>query len=248
MRLAAELASHETIILPIHYNHAVQGLIYRLLSRELRDYLHEHGFVTGTRRFKLFTFSRIIGRFVRNGSLLLFKSPVKIYISSPVERFIRELANGLLAASGKVRLNGNELRIVSLEFPDKPQISEKLQVTTLSPITVYSTLHTADGKRKTYYYSPYEEEFSNLISENLMKKTALLRGNSISGRVEVKPIKTPRERICMFKGTIIRCWTGAFMLAGEKELIEVAYETGLGSKNSAGFGMIEVANHDRLAG
>ncbi|RLI91606.1 MAG: hypothetical protein DRO89_03615 [Candidatus Altiarchaeales archaeon] len=37
----------------------------------------------------------------------------------------------------------------------------------LSPLTVYSTLTTGDGKKKTYYYSHYEPDFEELIDRNL---------------------------------------------------------------------------------
>jgi CRISPR-associated endoribonuclease Cas6 len=50
---------------------------------------------------------------------------------------------------------------------------------TLSPITVYSTLYTAEGKKKTYYFSPYEQEFSQLVSINLARKYRAYKGEGI---------------------------------------------------------------------
>ncbi|RKX92249.1 MAG: CRISPR-associated endoribonuclease Cas6, partial [Spirochaetes bacterium] len=41
-------------------------------------------------------------------------------------------------------------------------------------------------------------------------------------------------------GTIIKGWTGTFVLNGNRKILKLAYYTGLGSKNSQGFGMFEV--------
>ncbi len=43
-------------------------------------------------------------------------------------------------------------------------------VKTLSPITVYSTLETPDGRKKTYYYNPFKADFKELIIKNLQRK------------------------------------------------------------------------------
>ncbi|KHE90832.1 MAG: hypothetical protein K8F52_04850 [Candidatus Scalindua rubra] len=52
-------------------------------------------------------------------------------------------------------------------------------------------------------------------------------------------LKYCRERIRDFKGTVIKGWTGHFRLEGKPELLQFALDTGLGSRNSAGFGFIE---------
>jgi CRISPR-associated endoribonuclease Cas6 len=113
---------------------------------------------------------------------------------------------------------------------------------TLSPITVYSTLYTAEGRKKTYYFSPYEQEFSQLVSINLARKYRAYKGEDVQDNVSITPIGRPRERIVLFKGTVIKAWTGRFIVKGDERLIEIAYEAGIGSKNSAGFGMVEVVN------
>lgn len=46
--------------------------------------------------------------------------------------------------------------------------------------------------------------------------------------------------IIKYKGTVIKGYSGDFILKGNPELIKLAYDTGLGSKNSQGFGCIEV--------
>ncbi|MEM0506205.1 MAG: CRISPR-associated endoribonuclease Cas6 [Thermosphaera sp.] len=200
--------------------------------------------MVGKRSFKLFTFSRLQGNYILDRAEIVFKPPVKLCISSPVERFVREVANGFLS-SGNVNLYGKELRVASIEFPERAQIGDKVLCRTLSPITVYSTLSMGDGRKKTYYYSPLEEEFSEIISKNLVKKVQAITGKEGKGLVNIRPKHGSklREYICMFKGTVIKCWSGVYVLEGCRELIEMGYEAGLGSKNSLGFGMVEVVEH-----
>ena len=111
----------------------------------------------------------------------------------------------------------------------------------LSPMTIRSTLYTKDGKRKSYYYNPFEEEFSQLITENMKKKYFVVNGKLSNGEIRLIPIRTGKEKI--IKGDndfIIKAWDGIYELTGDSELIKLSYDTGLGEKNSQGFGMWEV--------
>jgi len=44
----------------------------------------------------------------------------------------------------------------------------------------------------------------------------------------------------MYKNFLIKGWMGTFRLQGLKKALKLAYDAGLGSKNSQGFGMFEV--------
>jgi CRISPR-associated endoribonuclease Cas6 len=242
MRLWIEFNALGVIRLPVHYNHAVQGLIYRLLPHEYRKALHDDGYVVGKRRLKLFTFSHIFGRKEEaEAGLVAFRPPIKVCISSPNEGFLSELIDQLVK-NPKLQLLGNELQATSIEIPRSPALGSEAEFYTLSPITVYSTLYTAEGKKKTYYFSPYEQEFSQLVSINLARKYRAHEGEDIQGDVSITPIGRPKESIVLFKDTVIKAWTGRFIVKGDERLVKIAYDAGIGSKNSAGFGMVEVVN------
>jgi hypothetical protein len=92
-----EFSAPGIVRLPVHYNHAVQGLIYRFLPHEYRKTLHDDGYVVGKRRLKLFTFSRIFGmKDEGKAGLVAFRPPIEVRISSPVEKFLSELINQLM--------------------------------------------------------------------------------------------------------------------------------------------------------
>lgn len=113
----------------------------------------------------------------------------------------------------------------------------------LSPVTMYSTLKTPTGRKKTYYFSPFESEFSELLEGNLKKKyEALYRSepNGLSFSIEPIGVSKRDEKIIDYKGTVIKSWMGRYRLSGSLELMKLAYDTGLGAKNSQGFGCFEI--------
>lgn len=232
-----ENEEQKPVILPIGYNHLVQAAIYNSISQRLSIFLHDKGFLYGKRTFKLFTFSRLIGEYEIKQGKIYFNN-ASLYISSPIERFIRELANTFFKR-GFMIIGENKLKITSLSFPPEPRIGSKIKIRTLSPITVYSTLISPNGGKKTYYYSPFEDEFSKIIDANAKKKFYILRKRIIKSNLETKALGV-REVVVMYKDTVVKGWTGFFELSGPKNLIKTVYETGLGSKNSQGFGMFEV--------
>jgi len=232
--------SKGTVILPKHYNYLLQALIYNSISPPLSRFLHEGGFMHGKRSFKLFTFSRLSGNYNFYGDKIVFDGEVSLWVSSPIHRFVKDLVN-FLVKSGSLKLGSNNMRVAEVYIPEQPRFKGELKIRTLSPVTVYSTLYTPDGKKKTYYYSPYEGEFSELIERNARRKYEVWLGRGSSDRrLCVEPAGRNREVVVIYKGTVIKGWTGNFLLKGSKDLIKVVYECGLGSKNSQGFGMFEV--------
>jgi len=228
---------------PVHYNWHLQSYIYSTISQPLSFILHDLGFSYGKRRFKLFTFSRLIGRIRILNSIALIKPPIVSFIvSSPLEEFVKDLANQVLK-HGELSIGRTSLKVESIDFLEEPELNPPLKIKTLSPITVYSTLLKPDGSKKVYYYTPFENEFSELLTANARKKYHVLTGWHDDGDIYLEPKKV-REVVVKFKGAIVRGWNGIFTLKGSRRLIKVVYEAGLGAKNSQGFGMFEVVRDD----
>lgn len=232
----------DKITLPLHYNYLLQGFIYRNLSKSLSSSLHQKGSIIGKRKFKLFTFSRISGRFKREGDEITFKGPLNFWLSSPMVKLLESLASHLIKKS-KVKLGSSYLHLTGIEVGFIPEIKKEMLIKTLSPITVYSTLKNPEGKKKTYYYSPFEQEFSKLIKENLYKKYLLIHKRApedLQFSISPERVSKRNQHILFYKGTVIKAWSGIYRIQGSEELIRIGYDTGLGSKNSQGFGMIEI--------
>ncbi|MEM3191342.1 MAG: CRISPR-associated endoribonuclease Cas6 [Candidatus Parvarchaeota archaeon] len=226
------------ITLPLNYNHILESAIYRSISPALADFLHQWGFSYGKRSFKLFTFSRLLGEYRIEDKKIHYSEYASLLVSSPIQRFIKELADGILK-NGGMKVGTTKLNAYNIKFPAKPEMSSPIRGRTLSPITVYTTLLTKEGDKKTYYYSPYEDEFNVAISTNAKRKVYILRERNIKSNLTFKPYKM-KEVIMDYKGTVVKGWYGYFELRGSKSLISITYDAGLGSKNSEGFGMYEV--------
>lgn len=233
----------EEFTLTCHYNGYIQAFIYRHLDEWLAKEIHDRGFKDPLteRRIKLFTFSRLLSKEVKiKDRTITFRGPVNLIISSPHNEFIQSFASNLIRR-GMVYLSEQPLHLQSVEVEALPPYRERVIVRTLSPVTVYSTLQTPEGRKKTYYYSPFEKDFEELVLENLRRKLRTWSGMDIDGG-SVRPyrVNSRNERIIIYKDTVIKAWDGLYELRLPEELFMIAYESGLGAKNSQGFGCIEV--------
>lgn len=79
------------------------------------------------------------------------------------------------------------------------------------------------------------------MEKNLQKKYKAFHGTDApEGNVKIEPIRQPKLSIIKYKNTIIKGYSGRFILSGPAPLLQIAVESGLGSKNSQGFGCVEV--------
>ncbi len=236
------------LVLPVHYNHLVQAFIYASLDEALARFYHDRGFVYGKRRFKLFTFSRLLARerrFLPERREIAFSGRICLKIGALDERLLESLAT-YLVRRGRFYLGKNlcVLESVEVEMPVQPK--GRLLVRALSPITTYSTLKTPEGRRKTYFYTPFEQEFSEKLLENLKRKARAYFGEGadlppLNGAyVRAVRVSGRNQAIVNFKGYWIKGWTGLYELSLPGPYFELAYAAGLGAKNSQGFGMVEV--------
>lgn len=244
MRITISIGSDKDIVLPVHYHHILQGFLYRHISdRDYREFLHQEGFVYQKRRFKLFTYSALRGEFRLNREKrdIIFRPPVAVTVSSPLEPFITDLAETLMK-SDELYLGNNRVKLNSINVHKPVVFSEKVRIRMLSPVVAHTT-EEIQGSKKTTYFSPWDTPFDSLILSNLHKKYWVLKGEYSRGDLKVIPCDSCKEkflRIIKYKDFIIKGYSGVYWLVGDPELMEVAYYTGLGSKNSQGFGCFEV--------
>lgn len=246
MRFTLTLSSNEQFIfLPIHHNALIQAAIYSNLSPQLAEQLHEHGYTLDGRKFKLFAFSRIIGNFriLRKENKIRFTSPVQLVISSPVPEFIHDISQLLLKRG--FRLGNQVLKIDSL-IVDYPLVtSDEIIVQTLSPVVTYSTMIRSDGRKYTTYFEPFETDFKQQLAQNIKRKAKLLHGEKVeSMEFEISPIGKYKRHVIKFvkegRETIIKGYSGRFVIKGDPILLQTAIDVGIGAKNSSGHGLLEM--------
>lgn len=242
MHIKLSFKSDEDIILPAHYNHMLQGFIYANMDDKLSDFLHNQGYTYRERKFKLFTFSNILNRAEKAGNVLKFGKNISFIISSPSEDFCKSIADSMMK-NDYLFLGQSRLRADQIEIKDSIIDKEEIVVQTLSPIVVYSTLYRVDGSKYTCYFTPGEPDYERIITENLIKK-CMARSKSNNNDFEeceyisIRPIGGFRNNLIIYKDFIIKGVSGRFILKGDRRLLQMALEAGLGSKNSQGFGCI----------
>ena len=238
MHLIIEFSSKEPIRLPLPYNHILQGFIYSTMDDELAEFLHGQGYGTG-RKFKVFACSNIMGKAKAEKGYIQFGKKITIEISSPVIELCESFANGLFKK--QLKLGQNEVEVSSIKI-DKHEVNgNSIKVKTLSPIVAYSTMLRPDGSKYTCYFHPDESDFKRIASENLRKKyTAFTKTEAPKEDIDIKPLDKPKLSVINYKNTIIKGYSGIFELTGPRELLQMAIDAGLGSKNSQCFGLIRL--------
>ena len=81
----------EEIILPIQYQHILQSALLAWIDDSTyQTFLHDTGFSLGKRSYKLYTFSKIYGKFeldTRNKKII-FRDAIHLYLSSCDQRYL----------------------------------------------------------------------------------------------------------------------------------------------------------------
>jgi CRISPR-associated endoribonuclease Cas6 len=243
MRLILSLhPDGQSVRLPVHYNEWVQAFIYTHLDEHLASPLHDKGIPLGKRNLKLFTFSRLLGRCRVQEGWLEPQGALRLVLASPMVDFLESFALHLVQ-SHRVRLGSAEFLLESAKVAFEEPYRSPVYLRALSPITVYSTLETHDGRKKTYYYAPQEPEFERLVLSNLRRKVLAWTGEDIAeDGASFRPyrVSTRDQHIVLYKDTVIKGWTGLYELQAPEPYFRMALDAGLGSKNSQGFGCVEV--------
>lgn len=221
-----------------NYKHFIQAFIYNALkSNDRFNDLHNIGYKLDNRPFKLFVISDIIGSFeyTNDNKNLLFKTDSYFELASIDEDLIVYVVNYLSLNNfihiGNTVIEHNGYKIISTNISlDKDEYTFH----SISPVTCYRIID-----KKTHYYSPSDQEFCDLILGNIQKKASILYPN-ITISPQITEIKELRKRLVHFKNTFIIAFDIELKFKKmSKELFDLIFLTGVGSKNSLGFGMMK---------
>lgn len=239
----------ETVVLPIQHNHYIQAVLYRLLDPVYASFLHEQGYTYKKRQFRLFSFSRLMGKyeiFPERGNIA-FYGPIKLVVLSPLKPLCTDIVNSLIVG-GKFRIGKQLFDVLEVKVEQPTVNSREVRVRTLSPIVCYRTFELDDRKKFTRYFEPSEGEFNRLVSANLYKKLKAWAPEQIieEGNFDfsIEPLSNIKKRLIMYKNYVIKGYSGHYLLQGDPENINFALNVGVGSKGAQGFGAIEVVGDD----
>lgn len=240
MRLEIILKGKNNFKVPFNYNHILSAIIYnKIADLNFANELHS------SKSFKFFTFSQIYipkRRIVKDG-IIAKDGVISFYISSPNDFLIKSLVDGFLEDL-EISFQNQKLTIQKIEALKTPEFSSKSEFKTLAPIIV-RTKKEIDGELKIWDLAPSDKFFKSL-ENNLIKK--YIKFNNLTKTDKKINIYSDmnfvkRKRISINKDnatTHHRAYMMDLILEGDSDLIEFAYDVGIGEKNSMGFGMVKL--------
>ncbi|KAF0226036.1 MAG: CRISPR-associated protein [bacterium] len=245
---------------PVNH-HPFAAFIYKIIevaSPQLANFLHDEGLHAGSlyetdKRFKFFVFAiPELPKYYFDGEYKCFdQGLVHWQISSPISDIIDSIVAGLEMISS-VQIGRTLFSVASIEIIPPPVFSEQMRFIALSPLTVSRSWQDIDGKRVKYYLRANEDEFGELVVSNLLAKYYALNGKEVEdpqlhfefdrdyigsvGGFDSRKI----TKLIRYGSTEIKGVLAPFTVRGNPELIWLGWESGFGSSNSQGFGMVGI--------
>jgi CRISPR-associated endoribonuclease Cas6 len=239
MQLIININLDKQLILPLNYNHIVQSIIYRALSviPEYADFIHDNGYMNGNRSYKMFNFGQLKGEYRIEGRNIIFSKFVSLEVRSPLSMLINILKYSF--ETNGITFGEKTFNDILIEIYDYTIEDSEINIEMNSPVTVYST---DEYMGNTYYYAPTDVEFSDMIDANFKRKYFSYYGVRPYSNVEIELLNNtaPRKMVTKYQGLYVNAWFGRYRLSGERKYLDFLYQTGLGSKNSQGFGMFSL--------
>ena len=250
--------------LPINYPYLLSSWIYHVVAKGDAAYaawLHDNAFRDGSKVFKFFVFSNLnIPKLKLEGDrLCILSDTVSFHISFLPEKSTEEFIKGLFQDQRFTlgdRQSKVQFEVQQVELIPTPEFMTEHVFKTISPVVV--AVNELNGR--TNYLSPEQKNYGLCLMKNLKEKYKAYAQAYIdfipynqefmgSEEFVFEPLTAPKSRLVTIKAgepseTKIRGFLYKFRLKSDKELLRIAYETGLGEKGSMGFGMIEISNNN----
>ncbi len=220
--------------LPFAHMEMLQGVVYRMMSYDegLSAEIHNKPF-TGSKPFKFFCFSDIIGRYHIENKELVYGSFFEWEIRSADDRIINAIFK-YMENYRTVEIHHQKCEILSVQICRKVFLKDEIDMKMNTPVVVYHT----DETGLVSYRNPLEEEFYNSLIKNIRNKYEVFYGKQCEENIVIKCRKLMEKDKCVtrYKGTLLTCWYGEYHITAPTEILKFIYHTGIGGKNSMGFG------------
>lgn len=239
MQLMIYINLESPLILPVNYNHILQAVIYQGIGKasDFGNFMHEEGYYLGQRQYKMFQFSQLSGKYSIKNNQIVFRNQVSFEVRSLDPVFLRLLGESFWRYG--ITFGSQKYGDIQMELYDYTVEDNELLIRMKSPITVYST---EEETGRTYYFDPEESLFYHSINGNFFRKYQAYYGVPPISDIQMNLCdnKVPRKIVTKYKGIYITGWLGTYKISGERKYLDFLYQTGIGAKNSQGFGMFSI--------
>jgi len=249
-------------LLPLSYQYELSSWLYRLIgssNSEFGEFLHSKGYVSGKKRFKLFTFSNLqVPKYdILDDRMKIYSDEIYFQVSFLVERAAQELVIGLFH-NQELRLGDKisqvDLKVQSVQaVPPITLTTETVKLRATSPILVSEPVER-NGRLWHNYLHPADDKYEHFFFKNLMDKYDSARRYQL---VESTDIRSPLQLQVLtaepkMRGIRIKAFTPQetkiigylydFEVTAPRELLRVGMLGGWGGENALGFGATTIMN------
>lgn len=244
--------------IPFNYQYEQQAVIYKILSlanQEYADWLHDNGYRLDKKKFKLFTYSKLIipayDLDKENARLIINSDTVDWYISFLPEKSTEKFIQGIFM--NQTFQLGDKKSIIQFKIQSVealPEVSYKEEMTfeTLSPMCV--SRNEPDGK--TTYLSPEEPCIKGALLISLLSKYKAFYGRDYVGKLDFDftLLNQPKQKLITIKAgtpceSKVKGFFCRFKVRAPEELMKILYQVGVGEKGSIGFGFVKTIERDK---
>ena len=241
MQLKLTFDIPNNLTLPLGHHAALQGFIYHLLreNTSYADFLHDEGYPDGAHKFKLFVFGSLKGKHSISNKKITYYDKVSLEVRSPKKDFCNIIMQALQTADS-MQLFHQEIYLSNCVFSKHIITESDVNIIMQSPITL-STTYYENEKKKTRYISPVDSDFLSAFAHNIESKYRAAFQKDLPSVITIEPIEfnDSQKYVTKFNNIYITSWKGAYRMCGDPEILTFLYDSGIGSRNSQGFGMFD---------
>ncbi len=238
MRTQIIFSAEKALVLPINYHHILQGVIYEAIKPTDKKNLHDKGYGYNDKRiYKMFVFSLLNGIYNIEDKSITFTGEVSFTVASPDSDIIEAIEEYFLKHG--IRFGDRHFENIRVKRDDTEITERDIAIRASSPII---TVTTDPVTKKTRFFTPLDREFAQLVNDNFRRKYTAFYGAEPKGEIRLTAEKvSPRDKyVTRYKQMVLSGWRGIYRLHGKPEYLQFLYQTGLGSRNSQGFGLFDV--------
>lgn len=236
MEIIMKMIPEKPLVIPFNYFYQLQSSIYSLLSEvQESDFWHNDGF-GDISKYKGFCFSGLKGKYRvdRENKKLIFGDAVYLEVRSAVFDFI-DAFQRTIEKHPFVKLFDTRLDIVSASLKNTHLYDGLVRFHAITPVVVHTS--TEDGH--TVFFSPSEDDYFVGICNNIDRKYEAIK-NKPAEEVLLRADGDLKKIVTSYKNMWITGYQGIFEIKTTARMAEFIYNTGLGEKNSQGFGFVEL--------
>ncbi len=258
VRLSVEKGRKEFSCLPVNYQYELSAWIYKTVNKGnnvFSEWLHSHGYSSGSKSFKLFVFSNLlVPKFsIENQYLNILSNEVSFGISFLLDETAEPFIYGMFKQrefSLGDHTHQTNFAVQSIERLPDPDFEKITRFRTISPMVIGSI--TEENHNHATYLNPQHKLFSEIFFSNLINKFVALSHYSKQSNVSCTEAKLKLQTDTNFRSKLItikantpqqtkvKGYLFQFSMEAPVQLKKIAYHAGCGEKNSLGFGCIEV--------